>query len=582
MMTDNISVARSSFSSDYGAILPTEEENIEYWTSIKLPDDDTKKGDSPPSERTVSLGTDDSEWDYLSGFPFEERKTTDRFFEALGFQTSPFLASSDIRNNKASDMRLAMLSNFSTAYNVVSISLALDIMQEIYPVTPQDKSLCSSSLIAGMIVGQLIGGAIGDIFGRHLAMAVVMGLQVIGALVSAASFDGSVSIYVFLAVWRFILGLGCGGVYPLAAAITAESNTDKQDGSKAVALTFSMQGVGYLAAPIMTSLLIAIFPDNYEIAWRFLLGFGAIPGLVLMVLRLQTRMRLTSTKPTWSLKAGTDSKRLREKVLMASTREVPVSVIDAIMAEDDLVRKLLGTGGCWLLFDILFYGNVLFQPVVLSAAFGEAETVQKAAIDTAMVSALALPGYFVSVMTVGRQSPRLIQAQGFLMMGILYAFIGIFFHQLARQKFLMIVLYSSTFFFSNYGPNTTVSFLNWTRCSQSKQHPLTSFSGQTYILPSMTFSSPCRSTLNGFCAACGKAGALLGTMIFVTAASRYGHNVVMLACSFISVVGLAVTLSCVSETVCQNSTKEGEAAAKRVPMKAILSEPSLIDYYQAA
>jgi hypothetical protein len=92
---------------------------------------------------------------------------------------------------------------------------------------------------------------------------------------------------------------------------------------------------------------------------------------------------------------------IRESVRMASTREVPVSVIDAIRVEDDLFRKMLGTGGCWFAFDVLFYGNVLFQPIVLGAAFGAAEAIQKTAMDTSIVSALSLPGYFLSVITIG-------------------------------------------------------------------------------------------------------------------------------------------------------------------------------------
>jgi hypothetical protein len=97
---------------------------------------------------------------------------------------------------------------------------------------------------------------------------------------------------------------------------------------------------------------------------------------------------------------------IRELVRMASTQEVLVSVIDAIMVEDDLFQKMLGKGGCWFAFDVLFYGDVLFQPIILGAAFGAAETIQKTAMDTLIVSALSLPGYF--------------QAQGFLMMGILF------------------------------------------------------------------------------------------------------------------------------------------------------------------
>ena len=36
--------------------------------------------------------------------------------------------------------------------------------------------------------------------------------------------------------------MGCGGVYPLAATLSAESSASKNNRAKLVALTFSMQG----------------------------------------------------------------------------------------------------------------------------------------------------------------------------------------------------------------------------------------------------------------------------------------------------------------------------------------------------
>jgi PHS family inorganic phosphate transporter-like MFS transporter len=212
----------------------------------------------------------------------------------------------------------------------------------------------------------------------------------------------------------------------------------------------------------------------------------------------------------------------------------------------------------------LFYGNTLFQPVILSAAFGAAETVQKTARDTAIIAALALPGYFVSVFAVGRQSPRFIQSQGFLVMGILYLCIGIFFDELAGMQFL--VLYGSTFFFANYGPNVT-----------------------TYLLPSMTFSKGCRSTLNGVCAACGKMGALIGTMVFASATQRFGEEVAFIACAVVSFVGCIITLLCVSAQVGTNDSDEVDLRKiqrpivserlDHVPIKVVISAPSLFDYY---
>ena len=136
-----------------------------------------------------------------------------------------------------------MLSNFSTAYNVLSISLALDILAQGHDaqVTAADKSLCSSALFAGMIVGQLGGGALGDILGRHLAMTLVMLLQVLASLLSSFSTGihlgfATLNVFHVLAFWRFVLGLGCGGVYPLAATLTAESSNDSSIESDAIAL----------------------------------------------------------------------------------------------------------------------------------------------------------------------------------------------------------------------------------------------------------------------------------------------------------------------------------------------------------
>lgn len=65
---------------------------------------------------------------------------------------------------------------------------------------------------------------------------------------------------------------------------------------------------------------------------------------------------------------------------------------------------------------------------------------------------------------------------------------------------------------------------------------------KTFMMPSITFSRSCRSTLNGVCAASGKAGALLGSIIFLPVATRLGDDKVMIACSMISIIAAFMTL----------------------------------------
>merc|ERR1719221_1686041 len=93
---------------------------------------------------------------------------------------------------------------------------------------------------------------------------------------------------------RLVLGLGVGGVYPLAATIAAESS-DSHNRGKNVSLVFSMQGVGTLLVPLVGMAFLygfGTYEDRHDsgkalpgIAWRLILGIGALPGMILMPLK---------------------------------------------------------------------------------------------------------------------------------------------------------------------------------------------------------------------------------------------------------------------------------------------------------
>ena len=199
----------------------------------------------------------------------------------------------------------AMISNFSTSYNVVNISLVLPIMEQLYDVkNSKDAAASASSLLGGMILGQLIGGALGDsCMGRLGALRFVMILQIIASLGSSLLYYTgrplcpTCDIYFALAAWRFLLGVGAGGVYPLAAVLSAEqgsptatsnnpSSSHRSASSQVhrVVLTFSTQGLGFVSVPLVAVALLFITSD-LDLVWRTLLGLGCVPGLCLMVLQ---------------------------------------------------------------------------------------------------------------------------------------------------------------------------------------------------------------------------------------------------------------------------------------------------------
>lgn len=111
-----------------------------------------------------------------------------------------------------------------------------------------------------------------------------------------------------------------------------------------------------------------------------------------------------------------------------------------------------------------------------------------------------------------------VMLQGFAAMAILYFAIALSWHPLRSFPILLVFLYGLTFFFANYGPNTT-----------------------TFILPSLVYSAECRSTFNGISAACGKLGALVGATAFAPLNKLFHEEAVMLMCAATALVAFAMT-----------------------------------------
>lgn len=218
--------------------------------------------------------------------------------------------------------------------------------------------------------------------------------------------------------------------------------------------------------------------------------------------------------------------------------------------------KLAGCAGGWFLFDITFYGNQLFQTPVLDAIFAgnntnhdgphkiEGDFSQNRALQVrvllkrhvcpvhhrlltlvpalsggaqmTLVALIALPGYYVAVAAMDRLGRRNIQLQGFFFMALTFVILWIWFDDMPPPA--LLILYGLTFFFSNFGPNST-----------------------TFILPSETFPAEVRTTLNGFCAAMGKTGAAIGSAAFEPLKEAVGIKITLGVCGVVSICGLIVT-----------------------------------------
>lgn len=432
------------------------------------------------------------------------------------------------------DFWIAAVSNLSTAYNLVNINLAHVDMENQF--CGGDKcgaavTTASTACLAGAIIGQLFFGYVGDCLGRRPALRLTMIMSVVGALISAFAVplqpDNPTSAFTFLSIARLLLGIGVGGVYPLAAtsaAEAAESSNDSKRG-RSVALVFSMQGVGTLLVPIVGMVFfygLGTYKTRLDaklplpgIAWRLILGIGALPGIILMPFQMCQSNSAVQT---------------------ASPRNSGGLTLMQVLKDRTYWRTILGCAGGWFLFDITFYGNTLFSPTVLHDVFGVATGLKgftpliensikfNLCWQLAILALIGLPGYYVSVGLMDKVGPKNIQLQGFVMMALLYGILGMFLKNLEQLPEMLLFIYGLTYFFSNFGPNST-----------------------TFILPAESFPEQVRSSMNGFCAASGKLGATLGSSVFKALVKAVGAPVVFLLCAACAAVGIVITIFCIDD-----------------------------------
>lgn len=106
---------------------------------------------------------------------------------------------------------------------------------------------------------QVVFGLLGDKFGRKGAYGWTLAIMIAMTVLSASASWGSPPVFIGLFVmWRFLLGFGIGGDYPLSAVITSEY-TPKNIRGAMIAAVFSMQGVGFLAAAAVAAIVLACF-----------------------------------------------------------------------------------------------------------------------------------------------------------------------------------------------------------------------------------------------------------------------------------------------------------------------------------
>ncbi|KAL9238069.1 hypothetical protein vseg_012545 [Gypsophila vaccaria] len=482
---------------------------------------------------------------------------------------------------------IAGMGLFTDAYDLFCIAPITKLLGRIYypnneyEIPPGVYSAMVAVALLGTAIGQLLFGRLGDLVGRRRVYGLSLALMVISSFGCGFSICTSrTCVLVSFVFFRFLLGIGIGGDYPLSATIMSEFANKRTRGGF-IAAVFSMQGFGILFSSMVIMVVCAIcdrvtrgtLSDHTnmvaDLAWRIILMIGALPAAVTFYWRMKMpeSARFTALVECNEVQATRDMEKVIE-ISMNQIMEEPSTGTTPLVVQTPSYslfskhflhrhgRDLFSCAITWFILDIVFYSSTLFQSHIYEFflpdkrkvnAFQDAYNVAKWQAIVAVCS--TIPGYWATVFLIDRIGRRKIQILGFLLMaGGLFAIGGPYYSYWnghgkavkselkisAHKKIGFMIIFGLILFFSNFGPNTT-----------------------TFIVPAELFPARFRTTCHGISGAAGKVGAIIGSIGFLWASpmkktdgypKALGISVTLVTFGAISLAGALVSYFFTPET----------------------------------
>ncbi|KAI0787972.1 inorganic phosphate transporter [Fomes fomentarius] len=437
---------------------------------------------------------------------------------------------------------------FTDAYDIFAINIVSVILGYLYgsvdapsnDTLSQYRALSTAQELGikiatpvGVLLGQLLFGWLGDVLGRKriygMELMIILVATFAQALCAPATAIQVVGVLIF---WRFVMGIGIGGDYPISAVISSEFSSIHIRG-RVLAAVFANQGWGQLSATLFSFIIIAAYKHSFlngtpdtalrslDQIWRLVIGLGCVPAAIAIYFRLTIpeTPRFTMDIERNIRQATSDVSALlsRNEVYTVDPDALTQRVQARQATRDDFrsyfskwqnLKVLIGTAYSWFALDIAFYGLGLNSSIILGAiGFGSPpkdgalpatfvyQTLRNLSLGNLVLSLAGLvPGYWAAFCFIDRWGRKPIQFMGFSVLTVLFLVMGFGYDKMRAShggKVAFVVLYCLANFFQNFGPNTT-----------------------TFIVPGEAFPTRYRATAHGISAASGKLGAVVAQLAF--------------------------------------------------------------------
>ena len=298
--------------------------------------------------------------------------------------------------------RVVVITGFAwtfVAFEIILISLVLPVLGAefgIFTATdPVQYGAIVSATLLGSFVGSLSLGRLSDARGRRRYFQLSIVFYSIFTALTALSFNVA-SVFTF----RFLAGLGLGGMLVIDPAILSEYLPPQHRGRYMVFLDFFWPG-GFLLAIGFWYLFII----QLDGAWRLLFLVAAFPAFIAFLFRLAV-----PESPYYLARKGRleEASGVLRRVTgknvnpsdLAGEPTVSRAPVRALF-RGDLLRRTAVTIGVWIALNFSYYGLFLWLPPAL-AGFGIAPFADPNVLALFLViSAVAqFPGYAASMVLV--------------------------------------------------------------------------------------------------------------------------------------------------------------------------------------
>ncbi|MFD5140055.1 MFS transporter [Streptomyces sp. NPDC058378] len=299
---------------------------------------------------------------------------------------------------------------FFEAFDQLLAASALPVLMKEWNLSTGQATFAVTSASIGMLLGALAAGWLGDRIGR--VRTVALGVAVTGLASLAVTFSGTIEMF---SLFRFLQGLGIGGVVPVAATYINEiARSDKR--GRFVLLYEMIFPAGLAAATLLAVWVIPAF------GWRAMFLVGALPVVIGAMLP-----RHVEESPRWLLSRGRTAEaeaaiaRIEAEVARATAEELPAPVPSADPPNEpkgtltDLfrgryLRRTAVLSGLWFVAYYVNHGISTWLPSLYTKEFGLDLTT--ALVYTLVSNVTGLLGTFVVAMLIDRigRRPALIGA----------------------------------------------------------------------------------------------------------------------------------------------------------------------------